>query len=147
MRPGFSKFNKLIKIGESDEAIFNLLKDFLEALNDKKIINFNYNLPYYFFIFKLLSILGYTPELYNCVVCKTKILANNKTKFAINQGGLICGKCQNLQNEALTISDNCVKMLRLILESNFDKLNKIKVEDGLAKELSVIIENYKVFQK
>jgi DNA repair protein RecO (recombination protein O) len=143
----FNYFNKLIKIGEYDEDVFYLLKDFLESLNSQKIIKAEKNLCYYFFIFKLLSLLGYTPELYNCIVCKTKILANNKTKFAINQGGLICEKCQNKQDEASAISDNCVKMLRLILESDFDKLNKIKITDSLEKELSLIIESYKMIYK
>jgi len=141
----FNYFNKIIKIGEGDLEVFDLLKDFLDSLNSEKIKN--NNLSYYFFIFKLLSLLGYTPELHNCLVCKSKILANNKTKFAFNQGGLICKKCQNRSVEVLKASDNCIKMLRLILESDFKHLNKIKIEDWLAKELSFIIESYKIIYR
>ncbi len=85
-------FNQLVKEGQADKDIFNLLYEYLEILNNKQNIIFDYRLLLYFFILKLLTQLGYKPELYNCVVCKKKIAPNNNS-FSLSKGGIICKEC------------------------------------------------------
>ncbi len=142
----FREFNKLIKTGESDEAVFGLLKYFLDVLNNLKDASAENNLLYNFFIFKLLSLLGYAPELRSCAACASKISAGNQIKFSASQGGLLCGFCRDKNNQALTISDNCVKILRIVLEADFSQLIKIKIDQKLAKEIGIVIEDYKIYQ-
>ena len=137
-------FNKLIKHGERDREIFILLQFFLNILDKNK--KFNYELLLNFFILKLLVQLGYKPELYNCVVCKKKIIPNNN-KFDLSRGGLVCADCaKNIQyNKPLQISANCIKVLRLVIESDLSRLTKLKINDNLDKETSNIICSFLKF--
>ena len=139
-------FNQLIKHGEQDGDIFLLLQDFLNTLDKDKNKEFNCELLLNFLIFKLLDQLGYKPELYNCVVCKKKIIPNNN-KFDLSRGGLVCADCaKNIQyNKPLQISANCIKVLRLVIESDLSRLTKLKINDNLDKETSNIICSFLKF--
>ncbi len=57
-------FNKSIKPEYPDQKIFYLLEDFLIAINnnlDLSILSISFKL-------KLMALLGYVPELYNCII-------------------------------------------------------------------------------
>ena len=129
-------FSKLIKPGEADEEIFNLLKDYLDVLNSKKdgfeIINS-------FFIFKLLVNLGHKPELYNCVNCGSKITPAG-IKFDLSRGGLICIKCPN--KGTLTISEDSVKLLRLAEKVSLQKIAKIKINKKEEVNIKNIVSSF-----
>ena len=140
-------FNKLIKKEEQDSKIFILLQDFLNILNENK--EFNCELLLNFFILKLLVLLGYKPELYNCAVCGKKITPNGN-KFGLSQGGLVCADCQTspfvpllskdgVGGMSLQTSTDCIKVLRLAIKNDFSRLTKLKINDILAKEINNII--------
>lgn len=129
-------FDKLIKPGVADEAIFDLLKDYLEVLNFKKS---GFDVLNWFFIFKLLVALGFKPELYNCVNCGGKITPVGM-KFDLARGGLICGKCR--AEQGLTISENAVKLLRLAERDSLEKLIKIKIDKKTEKETAALINKF-----
>ncbi len=127
-------FNKLVKAGQADEKLFNLLKDYLEILNSLDSGQLNS-----FFIFKLLSELGYKPELYCCVNCGGK-LAPAGLKFDASRGGLVCDKCP--AEPGLTISENSVKLLRLAENCDLKKLVKIKTDKKTEKEARIIMSSF-----
>jgi DNA repair protein RecO (recombination protein O) len=136
-------FKQLIKENVRDEALYSLLKSFLEILNDEKIISEKINFLYSVFIFKLLAELGYAPELSNCVGCYCKIEANNSSKFDIVRGGLLCAKCSaKADRNALTISDTCIKVLRLFLEASWKKILNLEISKSLDKEINYIVNNF-----
>lgn len=132
-------FNLIMKIGESDQAIFCLLKSFFDFLNNASLKP-DYDLIVRLFIFKLLVKLGLRPELYNCVNCRKKIppLGN---KFDLARGGLVCLKCPPKPEKAhqLNISENSIKILRLADKSDFKELDKISLNNNIKKEISNII--------
>lgn len=130
-------FNKLVKAGEADKRLFNLLNDFLRLLDGGKLLS--YELFSQLFIFKLLSELGHRPELYHCVGCRAKITPAGM-KFDPARGGLICGKCSD--KAGLTISENSVKLLRLIEKNNFIKISKIKINKKIEQETGGIIGSF-----
>jgi len=91
------------------------------------------------FSLKLLSYLGYTPELYNCVICKSKIIPEGNV-FSVKRGGLVCGKCERFHwLEDMEISPNTIKVLRLMLKENLGKFMKLKMSSNLFKEINKII--------
>ena len=128
--------NKLVKEGESDFQIFELVKEYLETLNqiDLKI---EPELFADFFILKLLESLGYKPELHQCVLCKKKIMPGGNS-YNFLKSGLVCKSCSAGQI-FLTISDDCIKLLRVILDKKFAILNNIKASDSLKIETKKII--------
>lgn len=131
-------FNKLVKHEEKDESLFFILKNFLEILDKHEI--YNCELFYNYFILKLLDLLGHKPELYNCVVCGNKIGENNN-KFDFLKGGVACARCSKKNN----ISDNCIKVLRFIINNNFKTLTKLKINDTLAEETNNITSSFLTF--
>jgi len=146
-------FNRLVNDGEADEAVFNLLVRFLEALDDFQEDIFSKEIGelfFSFFIFKLLTELGYQPELYNCLDCGQKI-ESGENGFNQARGGVICSACfQKLKSEQglelFTISDNCIKLLRYLGDNNLDLIFRLKINKKLIKELSVLTINYLNFR-
>ena len=135
-------FNLIVKLGESDQDIFSLLKNYFDFL-DGAGAKTNYDLFANFFIFKLLIKLGHSPELYNCVNCRNKILPLGNM-FDLARGGLICGKCLAKFKGAdqLTISENSIKILRLAGKNGFKELEKINIDNSIKKEVFNIISSF-----
>ena len=138
-------FKTLIKENEKDENLFYLLCDFLNILNNPKRETppfaeaaeggQNSKLFFSFFVLKLLAQLGYKPELYDCAVCKDKITPNNN-KFDLTKGGVVCAACAGA-GDLLTITDNCIKVLRIILNSDFNKLSRLKININAKLEIEI----------
>jgi len=133
-------FNKIIKSGQSERDIYELLNDFLTLLNLGNVNKADYNLLASFFIIKLLSELGYKPELFYCVICKMKIKPSNN-KFDLAKGGVICRDCsiKAAGQYRLTIPDDGIKLLRLASRCDLLKLANIKINEKLKKDVMSII--------
>ena len=131
-------FHKLIKPPQKDKEIWKLFEEVFGVLNkDGKLKNAV--LIYYYFLWHLLSILGYLPQLYSCISCGG--LIKPKNLFFSFQGGLVCEKCQR-SNYGLHIKVNTIKIFREILKKDLKSLLKLKAEDGLWKELGKVSSSY-----
>ncbi|MFA4941085.1 MAG: DNA repair protein RecO [Patescibacteria group bacterium] len=136
-------FNKLVSQEEGDKRVFSLLKIFLDFLNKEAKNSQDDSLEIWadFFILKLLAVLGYEPEMNNCLKCHKKISPSDNN-FDLNQGGLICKSCSNQNKNILPISDNCIKVLRECLKNDFNDLKKLKIEKELEGEIGNIISSF-----
>ena len=128
--------DQLIKPGVADEKVFKLLKDYFVFLNTVKK---DFEISAWFFVFKLLAELGHKPELSQCLNCSAK-LQPGKNKFDLARGGLVCGRCaKSSDSNQLVMSDDGIKLLRLVLKSDFKRLAKVKVSKKLGEEIEKII--------
>ena len=131
--------DNLIKGEEADERIWNLLLEVFKKLNNCQIVKLsNCQILYYYFFWKLISILGYEPELYSCVVCQKK-LKPEKLYFSKEEGGVICKNCFLKEKTAKEINPNTVKILRILLGKDNKILFRLKVKNEeieLLKKLS-----------
>jgi len=145
-------FNRLVRDGEKDERLFLLLKRWLEVTDsypDEEFTKENGELFFIFFALKLMTELGYRPEMYECLSCREKI-APGKNYFNLKNGGLVCEACLNKEKiergvsaaEILTISDNCIKLTRFIMDNKLDMAKKLKLDKKVIKELSVLTTNF-----
>lgn len=150
-------FNRLIRPGEPDDRLFFGLVGWLELLEDFQdqadlAGEFSREQGELFlatFIFKFLAVLGYQPELQRCLVCAREINPGNNY-FDLRSGGLVHQDCaaeeqapgQLVDKCLLTISSNCVKILRFLLENDLEKINKLRLDKKLIKELSVLANNF-----
>ncbi|MDO9181060.1 MAG: DNA repair protein RecO, partial [Bacteriovorax sp.] len=132
-----SIFNKLVKSGVTDENLFFLLTDFLSIIDSGLVDEKNLEFFKQVFVFKLLSLLGHGAELGECVFCKTK-LKEEKNIFDFHRGGMLCCHHES-SGKHLTISPDCVKLLRLMQEKDFIFLAKIKANNSLFKEAGTSI--------
>lgn len=140
--------NQSVKEAEPDQQIFLLTKEALEILNDKKLKDGKEELIELFYIYKLMVILGYKPDLFNCLYCHKKI-SDQKNYFDITRGGIICPSClKSLLNHArLTISSNLIKILRFADKNSLSELIKLKIDKILEKELDNLIRSFQKYYR
>lgn len=122
----------LISGEEEDEDIWNLLTEVFEKVN-------SYSLIYYYFVWNLLSILGYQVDLYHCGDCQKKLIPEKL--YFNSEEGIICSECF----EGATDKEICpeiIKILRLFLKKDWNILLRLKIQDFHKKELENISENY-----
>jgi DNA repair protein RecO (recombination protein O) len=131
----------LIKGEERDERIWNLILETFKNLDNPNLSFVICNLQFYYFFWNLVSILGQRPELYSCSVCQ-KRLRPGKIYFSEKEGGTICPVCFQKIKEGREISQNLVKVLRIILERDFNFLKKLKIREKEIEELSKISDSY-----
>jgi len=131
--------DNLVKGQEPDQKIWQLLKETFRELDKLEIGNWKLKIIYYYFFWKLFSILGYQPELYNCPVCQEK-LSPEKLYFNLKEGGIICQNCFKKLKSGKELTPEIVKILRIILEKNWSILSKLKIEKSYLKLLDIISE-------
>lgn len=148
-------FNRLVRSGEADQHLFFLLGRWLEVLDAYPANDFNKErgeLLWSFFALKLMVELGYQPEMYQCLDCHKKIVPG-ENYFNLKNGGLLDADCYEKgkiagaysTSELLAISDNCVKIIRLISKSDFNSVSKINIDKKLIKELSLVVNGFLSF--
>lgn len=93
------------------------------------------------FTLKLLSELGYLPELTCCVSCHQPLVPSDN-RFSSHLGGVVGAECQHQDFEAIKLSDTAIKGMRLFLDQPVTVSERLKVEKGVLRELEDTIENY-----
>ncbi|MGB2762175.1 MAG: DNA repair protein RecO [Minisyncoccales bacterium] len=139
--------DRLVKGEQKDEQIWDLLNDVFNKLNNRFLFPVSCFLIYYYFLWNLLSLLGYQPELYKCSFCG-KGLKPFQLYFGTGQGGAVCNICaQKIKKEdslekLMEIKPDVIKILRLFLQKDWSVLSKLKVEEKHQKSLEKISEYY-----
>ena len=153
--------DNFVKGEEPDEKIWQLLLEVFNILNNWKIENslkskvkrienslsienWKLKIIYYYFFWNFISILGFKPELYFCSICQKKLIPE-KLYFSQKEGGIICDNCSKMAKSALKIEPEIVKILRKILEKNWEILLKLKIKENYLKSLEKISQNYSLF--
>jgi len=119
--------DNFIKGEEKDKEIFVLLRKSIKELNDQQnnkiVIK---QLTYYYFLWNVLSLLGYHLEVQKCNICQSK-LDPEYIHFSYKLGGTICKICLKNDIQAQKINSDIVKILRLIFKKNWETLSKLKI--------------------
>jgi len=137
--------DELVAGQEKDEKIWDLLTEVFGKLNEgteflstlRNSVPLSRELLYYYFLWNLLSILGYQIDLYNCANCQKKL--QPEKLYFIPEEGTICGECLN---EGEVISPDIIKILRLFLQKDWQTLSRLKIADSYEKSLEKISEDY-----
>jgi DNA repair protein RecO (recombination protein O) len=133
--------DRLIKGEEKDERIWNLILETFKNLNNPNLPFAICNLQYYYFFWNLVSFLGQRPELYLCCICQ-KRLKPGKIYFSGKEGGTVCQVCFEKIGKGWEITPNLIKVLRTILENDFDFLKRLKIRERELRELKEISTIY-----
>ncbi len=118
------------------ERSFFLLEDYSfgsnPSLKKKRIRRF-----YYYFAFKFLEILGYKPEVGECVVDKKR----KTTAFSPREGGLVCRLCAQKIKDPLQVKmkEEDRIFLKAISEKKFENFLKEELEFS---EMGQVLKNY-----
>lgn len=128
--------DKFLEEKQKADEIFEL---FLSALNEV-----DQGLPgplIQAFELKIIEASGFMPELHNCVHCKEKITASNNFWDEL-EGGVICQSCNQAFRHGHPISDQSIKLLRFILDNDFQTLSRLRINDEVESETDRILSNY-----
>jgi DNA repair protein RecO (recombination protein O) len=120
-----------------DYPIFKLMFEAMEQLSqssDKELLM-------RYFELHLLERAGYRPRLQQCVSCHhpLKPITNY---FCPGAGGTLCPNCSQDQYFSYPLSVNGLKILRLIQDSDYSIVNRLKINPSLSDELEGITRNY-----
>ncbi len=131
---------KLIKGQDGDDRIWQLIINTFKVL--EKLDPHQAGLLYLFFSFKLLSLLGYRPELYTCLGCDKKLHPGNL--YFCAQGGVVCEHCLSSfrKGETMGISVNCLKAVREMERRGVSFASKLKVGQDVVSHLEKVLSFY-----
>ena len=120
-----------------NQPLFQLLVDTMERLcqfgADELILRY--------FELHLLNVVGYRPQLKQCVSCNSPLQPTTNS-FCTSTGGMLCPDCCHNQPLTYPLSVNALKVLRLLQTSDYATISKLKMNPELSRELEGIIRSY-----
>lgn len=131
--------DNLVKGQEQDENLWNLLKEVFDKLNNYKL-----EIVYYYFLWNLLSLLGYQFDLFRCSICQKK-LSPRKIIFDPEEGltDNDCYKKINSQSKLGTeILPDTIKILRLLTKQDWKTILRLNISEIQLTLLRSFSENY-----
>jgi DNA repair protein RecO (recombination protein O) len=93
---------------------------------------------------RLLDLVGFRPQLFQCVGCGAEIQAENQY-FSAYLGGALCPRCGARSEGAQPISMNALRYLRHFQRSNFTEAGRAKLTPALNRELEIVIQHYMTY--
>jgi len=120
-----------------NHPLFQLLLETMEQLEED---NSN-ELMLRYFELHLLDLVGYRPQLRECVSCHQP-LGPTINAFSPGNGGVLCPRCTPGQPVAYPLSVNAQKVLRLFQTSDRQTVRRLKIDTGLSLELEKVMSHY-----
>jgi DNA repair protein RecO (recombination protein O) len=149
---GLSWILRLTEEGEKDDRLFNLLVNYLKALNDapSSFTKEEGEILFAVFALRMLAIFGYEPQTKSCLSCKHNLQAKDNY-FDLLSGGMLCENCffsgKNYNREQyLKVSPEGVKFLRFIFDNNLFLGKKLKISQKIGKEISLLANHFLAFR-
>lgn len=91
------------------------------------------------FRLRLLSIIGYRPEIKECKICKGK---ENLTKFSIKDNGFKCEACGKQEPGAINMNETTKDAIRYAILADAKKIYSFQVPQETKEELKIISKLY-----
>jgi DNA repair protein RecO (recombination protein O) len=129
--------DKFTEPREEHADLYRLLLDTLHRIETRD----DYDTPVRFYEMALLDVLGYRPELEECVTCRRRLEPVTNYWTAAG-GGVVCPACRSEETAARPLSANAVKLLRILLHGRFSDVARVAVDGSLASELERALLEY-----
>ena len=129
---------RLMPVEEPNEALFGLLASVLSEISlaerpQLEVILTSYEL-------KTLYLVGYGPELAECVRCGKPVEDN--ASFGLLSGGVLCPDCRNKDLNALAISREALDLLRDCRREAIKKIRKTYSSGRVSREAADILNAF-----
>ena len=129
--------NRLTDDRQENEAIFDLLAQSLRLLEDGVdpwLVTRHYE-------WALLALLGYRPELYQCISCGAELLGVPNA-WSSRLGGAICPLCRGADAGSRMVSLDAQKVLRLFDRQGIAAVARVKIASMLRGEIEGVLGDY-----
>jgi DNA repair protein RecO (recombination protein O) len=123
---------------EENAPIFNLLRNSLTRLDTGEHPT---PLVVRYFEIRLLDLLGFRPELKNCVVTSNEIQPENQY-FSAALGGVVSPQAGKNLTGAVPVSMTALKYLRHFQRSSFEEAIVARPSDQVYRELEILMQYY-----
>lgn len=135
-----SNLNKIIlDVTTENQNSYKILQLYLNTLYVLSEMNFDKSLLTATFKLRLLSLLGFMPNIKECVTCKN---TENISYFSIKDNGFKCNICGKLDKSALNILPETRDSIKYILMSPAKRLYSFQTNIDAIKELELIAKLY-----
>ena len=94
-----------------------------------------------YFELHLLNLVGYRPQLEQCVSCHSPLQPISNL-FSPSAGGVLCPNCLKSQPLTHPLSVNALKVLRWLQGSDFNATSKLRMKPALSRELEGVTRGY-----
>lgn len=91
------------------------------------------------FKLRLLKILGFAPNIRECVVCQTK---ENMTHFSFQDNGFQCEHCARQDTGAVALSEATQNAIKYIMVADPKKIFSFQLSEKCKKELEIVANIY-----
>ncbi len=118
---------------------FNTLKLFLNTLYMISETDKDLNFITSIFKMRMLKILGFTPNIRECVGCKCK---ENLNYFSIKDNGFKCSSCSKQDTGSIEMSEATKNAIIYILKADPKKIFSFELSEKCQKELELISNIY-----
>jgi DNA repair protein RecO (recombination protein O) len=121
---------------QKSEVVFQLIIEALGALN-----KYDSELVLRVFEVLILNTAGVWGDLSICLHCHRK-LEPVENFWDGEEGGIICHSCQRTYHHGLAMSNDAIKVFRLIISDGFNIINRLKIPEEIKEELNDILSIY-----
>ena len=94
---------------------------------------------------RMLDLLGFRPELLNCLGCGAEIKPEDQY-FSGGQGGVLCPRCGSKDPAARPISMLALKFLRHYQRSSYAEARRARIAPAVRREMEAIMQYYLTYQ-
>ena len=129
----------IFQVTTENENTYRLLQLYLNTLHIISETDKNLSLVLSVFKLRLLKIIGFCPNINECVTCKKKEDLNT---FSIKDNGFKCSSCSKQDTGAIKISEPTKSAIQYIILSDPKKIYSFTVSDECVKELAVVSKVY-----
>lgn len=118
-------------------GVFRLLTDTLDRLANQA----NLQTVIHFYEMRLLDLLGFRPQLFECIDCGAKVTAQDQY-FSPLGGGIVCPKCRSGRPEAWEVKTDTLRYLRHLQRSQWQTVKELEIPEAIESGVSELIEHY-----
>ena len=126
-------------VTDENQYTYQILQLLLNTLYMISETNEKLDFIYAVFQMRLMTYLGFTPQLGKCSICGTQ---NDISYFSIQNSGFECKVCGKTDKSALAITEDTFHALKYIVSAPAKKIFSFKVSEESLKELKLISKLY-----
>lgn len=132
--------NKIVQdVTQENQNCYNILQLLLNTLYTISETDKNLDLVLGIFKLRLLSILGFTPKLTECVNCKEK---ENLKYFSLRDNGFKCEACSRQDKSTIAINESTVNALKYTIMAPAKKIYSFNIKDESLEEFKLVTKLY-----
>ncbi len=118
-------------------ALYRLLSETLSRINNETEPAFAVR----YYEVRLLDLVGFRPQLVDCVGCGKEIVAEDQF-FSFEKGGVICPGCGIREAGVRPVSMPALRILRHFQRSNYTEAQRLRLASNVDFELENLMNNY-----